>query len=76
MAKSTATKDELFQALINIHQINSNTDTSVRTDMVESIDSITEEVFQVIPDADDYLETESDEADGDETESDEADGDE
>ncbi len=55
MANKTATKEELFDALTNIHQFVSDCDSSSRTAMVGCLDSVTEEIFQVIPDADEYL---------------------
>ncbi len=69
MATATpkATRDDLFNALINVHQVSSDTDISSRTDMVSTLDAITQEILQVIPDADQYLETDeaSDEDDSD-----------
>ncbi len=69
-AKS-ATKDELFNALTNIHQIVSDCDTSARTEMINCLDSVTEEVLQVIPDADEYLSADDDDSDDDESDDDE-----
>ncbi len=63
-ANQKATRDDLFNLAINVHQISSDTDVSSRTDMVSSLDAITQEILQVIPDADEYLET--DEPGGDE----------
>lgn len=63
-----ATKDELFDALTNIHQLVSDCG-GTRTEQVECLDAITEEILQVIPDADSYLSTEDAEDDQENEES-------
>ncbi len=67
MATAAATKDGLFDTLVNIHQLVSDCG-GTRTEQVECLDSITEEILGVIPDADSYLEAAGDTDDQDENE--------
>ncbi len=60
MTLKAATKDELFDSIINIHQIVSDCNTGSRTAMIDCLDSVTEEILQAIPDADEHLSLESD----------------